>query len=281
MTQYQATTIACIQMNSGSEMERNIEQADRLIRDAYQQGARFMSLPENAYFMRDLGVQSAMDYTMDTHPGLRHARGLAKELASWILIGSIFITVENRKRWANRSVVINPAGEVACYYDKIHLFSADFGDGESYRESDTFHPGAEAKMVSTPFGEMGLTICYDMRFARLFRDMAKIGATVFSAPAAFTKRTGIAHWHVLLRARAIENGAYVIAPGQCGLHPSGRETYGHSLIIDPWGEVLAEGHASEPCVITATIDPERVQHVRRQMPVLQHDRDYVITDYVI
>ena len=199
----------------------------------------------------------------------------------WVLIGSLFVTIPNRERWANRSVLVNPQGEVACFYDKIHLFDADFGDGESYTESATFHGGNQAKIAGAPFGEMGMAICYDLRFARLFRDMARAGATVFSIPAAFAKRTGQAHWHVLQRARAIENGCYGIAPAQAGLHPSGRETFGHSLIIDPWGEILAEGSTAGQEVVLAEIDPTRIADVRRQMPVLTHDRDYVMGDYAI
>ena len=275
------TIVACIQTTSGPDIDANIRVIDGLLREGVAGGATYLSMPENAYFMRGLGDQSPKSYCMETHPGLAHAKQFAQEHKVWILIGSIFVTIPNRKRWANRSVLVNPKGEVACFYDKIHLFDADFGDGESYRESDTFHSGQQAKIAATPMGEMGMAICYDIRFARLFRDMAKAGATVFSTPAAFAKRTGMAHWHVILRARAIENGCYVIAPAQAGLHASGRVTYGHSLIIDPWGEVLAEGHESEPCVITATVDPQRIASVRKQMPVLTHDRDYVMSDYVI
>lgn len=275
------TCVACVQITSGPKIEANIEQIDGLLREGVAVGATYLALPENAYFMRDLGDQSPQSYCMDTHPGLLHAKGFAKEQHVWLLVGSIFVTIPNRKRWANRSVLVNPQGEVACYYDKIHLFDADFGDGESYQESATFHGGSCAKIAAAPFGEMGMSICYDIRFARLYRDLAKAGATVFSTPAAFAKRTGMAHWHVILRARAIENGCYVIAPGQCGMHPSGRETFGHSMIVDPWGEVLAEADGETPSVVTAEIDPQRIADVRRQMPVLTHDRDYVMSDYSI
>lgn len=275
------TLVACIQTTTGPNIEANIEQIDPLLHEAVSEGASFLALPENAYFMRDLGDQSPKSYCMETHPGLLHAKKFAHAKKVWLLVGSVFIALPHRKRWANRSVLINPHGEVACHYDKIHLFDADFGDGESYQESATFHGGQQAKIAAAPFGEMGMSICYDIRFARLYRDMAKSGATVFSAPAAFAKRTGMAHWHVILRARAIENGCYVIAPGQGGLHSSGRETYGHSMIIDPWGEILAEADEASNCIITAEIDPQRVADVRRQMPVLTHDRDYVMSDYSI
>lgn len=279
------TTVACIQLTATSDIAANIEAIDALVRQAHQAGAQFISLPENAYFMRGDDRIAPVDYDMATHPGLAHAMTLAAELQCWLHVGSIFVTLENAYgedigKWANRSVLINPEGEIVTTYDKIHLFDADFGDGECYRESDRFLSGKKAQLADVPFGQLGLAICYDVRFARLFRDLAKAGATVFSVPAAFAKRTGEAHWHVLLRARAIENGCYVIAAAQCGTHPGGRQTFGHAMIIDPWGVVLAEA-GDGPGYILADIDPERVASIRRQMPVLRHDRDYVLQDYVI
>ena len=160
------------------------------------------------------------------------------------------------------------------------MFDADFGDGESYRESERFLHGKQACLASLPCGQLGMTICYDIRFPYLFRDLARNGATMLSTPAAFAKRTGEAHWHVLQRARAIENGCYVIAPAQCGTHPGGRQTYGHSMIVDPWGEIIAEAQMGVG-IVMAELDMERVKQVRRSMPVLQHDRDYILQDYVI
>ena len=278
---------ACIQMNTQGRMQDNIAQADDLLRRAHREGARYLALPENAFFMRGDDAIAPVDYRMSDHPGLLHCQNLAAELKSWILIGSIFVALDDAfgadiGKWANRSILINPQGEIAAHYDKIHLFDANFGDGEHYRESERFVFGDCARLADLPFGPLGMAICYDVRFSYLFRDLAQSGAVALSVPAAFARRTGTAHWHILLRARAIETGCYVIAPAQCGTHPGGRETYGHSLIIDPWGTVLAEGSASETGVILAEIDPERVAEIRRQMPVLTHDRTYMLAqDYVI
>lgn len=278
---------ACIQLNTQADMCANIAQADALMRTAHAQGARFLALPENAFFMRGNDSIAPSNLTMHSHAGLLHCLALARELESWILIGSLFVAAEDAfgadtGKWVNRSVLINPLGELAAHYDKIHLFDADFGDGECYRESERFVYGGGARLADMPFGALGMAICYDVRFAYLFRDLAKSGAVVLSVPAAFARRTGEAHWHVLLRARAIETGCYVIAPAQCGVHPAGRQTFGHSLIIDPWGQILAEASSAETGFILAEIDPARVQQVRRQMPVLTHDRHYVLgQDYSI
>lgn len=280
-------TAACIQMNTQGRIEDNIAQAEMLMREAHAAGARYLALPENAFYMRGDDSIAPVDYRMDTHLGLLRCRELARELESWILIGSIFVALEDAfgediGKWANRCVLLNPQGEVVVHYDKIHLFDANFGDGESYRESERFVYGNCARLAELPFGQLGMTICYDVRFAYLFRDLAQSGAVALSIPAAFAKRTGEVHWHILLRARAIETGCYVIAPAQCGVHPGGRETFGHSLIIDPWGEIIAEASADEIGFIAAEIDPARVAQIRQQMPVLSHDRNYVLQqDYVI
>lgn len=278
-------TIACLQLNTQGDIEGNIAHAETLIRQAKGQGAGFIALPENAFFMRGDDSISPTNYTMQTHPGLARSMELASELRVWLMIGSIFVALDDAYgdalgKWANRSVLINDQGEIVAHYDKIHLFDADFGDGEIYRESERFLYGKQAKLAEVPFGQLGMTICYDVRFPYLYRDLARNGATVLSVPAAFAKRTGEAHWHVLLRARAIENGCYVIAPAQCGTHPGGRETFGHAMIIDPWGRVLAEAQ-QQPGIITAEIDPLIVATTRQHMPVLTHDRDYVFDDYVI
>lgn len=271
-------TVACVQVSATDDIDANIKVNEELMNGACDAGARFIALPENAYYMR--GEEAGIHYTMDTHPGLAHACNWAKDHQCWVLVGSIFVTIDDSGKWANRSVLINAQGNIVTIYDKIHLFDADFGDGEAYRESTRFLSGKQARLADMPYGQLGMTICYDLRFARLFRDLARCGATLFTVPAAFAKRTGEAHWHVLLRARAIENGCYVIAPDQCGNHPKSRATFGHSMIIDPWGQVLAEA-GTEPCFITADIDPEEVKRIRQQMPVLQHDRDYMLQDYVI
>ena len=183
-----------------------------------------------------------------------------------MLAGSLIVKVE-QDRCANRSFLITPDGEIAARYDKIHMFDVDLEGGESYRESRTYRPGDEAIVADLPWGMLGMTVCYDMRFPHLYRQLAQAGASFLSVPAAFTRPTGRAHWHTLLRARAIETQCFVFAPTQCGEHPSGRKTYGHSIIIDPWGEILAEA-GEAPEVITATIDPTRIAEVRGQVPSL-------------
>jgi predicted amidohydrolase len=176
---------------------------------------------------------------------------------------------------ANRSFLIAPSGEIAARYDKIHMFDVDIGDGQTYRESDIYQPGRNAVVADLPNARLGMTVCYDVRFGRLFRSLAQAGAEIFCVPAAFTKVSGAAHWHVLLRARAIENGAFVMAAGQCGTHPDGRQTYGHSLIIGPWGEIIAEA-GEEPGVIMADLDLDQVVAARSRIPALRHDRDYAL-----
>jgi predicted amidohydrolase len=276
---------ACVQMNTSGRIDDNIAQAEGFIREARALGAVFIALPENAFFMRGDDTIAPVEYTMDTHPGVKRMEFLARELDCWILIGSVFVTLQNAYgnetgKWANRSVLINPLGVITATYDKIHLFDADFGDGECYRESERFLHGREACLTSLPVGQLGMTICYDIRFPYLFRDLASNGAIMLATPAAFAKRTGEAHWHVLQRARAIENGCYVIAPAQCGTHPGGRQTFGHSMIVDPWGVILAEAE-NDTGIILAEIDTDRIAQVRQHMPVLKHTRDYVFQDYMI
>lgn len=278
-------TVACLQLNSSGRIEDNSAMIEALAHEAAAGGAELLCLPENAYFMRGDDTIAPATYHMHDHPGLAHAQALAQELKIWLLIGSVFVALddaygEDLGKWANRSVLIDPAGQIVAHYDKIHLFDADFGDGEAYRESDQFLHGKQTTIAPTPFGQLGLTVCYDVRFPYLYRHLAKLGASAIMVPAAFAKRTGEAHWHVLLRARAIENGCYIIAPAQCGNHPLGRQTFGHSLIIDPWGTIIAEAETA-PGVIMAEIRPEEVARIRGHMPVLTHDRDYVLQDYVI
>ncbi len=179
------------------------------------------------------------------------------------------------EKTANRSFLIGPDGQIRARYSKIHLFDVDLAGGESYRESNTVAAGSAAMLAETPWGKLGLTICYDVRFPQLYRSLAKKGAFAFTVPSAFTVPTGEAHWHVLLRARAIENGAFVIAPAQGGVHANGRKTYGHSLILDPWGGILAEA-GTEPGVIWAEIDPALSREVREKLPSLNHDREFKV-----
>jgi len=264
---------ACVQVNASNDMQTNIAHARDMVRTAATQGARLICLPENVAMMEFGGENViAKSYAQDDHPGLKAFRDLAVETTCWLLIGSLAIRLDNGKV-ANRSFLLNDQGEIVAQYDKIHLFDVDLGGGESYRESNTFDGGDRAVLVQTPLGKLALSICYDVRFPHLYRDYAQASADIIMVPAAFTKQTGQAHWKVLLRARAIETGCYIIAPGQCGEHKGGRETYGHSLIINPWGEVLAEG-GDEPCILLGDIDLNLVGETRSKIPSLQHDRTY-------
>jgi deaminated glutathione amidase len=205
-------------------------------------------------------------------PGVTQFRFLARELGIWLHVGSMALMGERGKP-VNRSLLISPAGAIAARYDKIHMFDVDLGGGESYKESANYEPGREAVIASLPWGQLGMTICYDLRFPHLHRALAQAGARFLAVPAAFTKPTGIAHWHTLLRARAIECQCYVFAAAQGGKHENGRETFGHSLIISPWGEVLAEADV-QPTVTFADVELQRLDDVRRQVPSLRHDRPF-------
>jgi len=266
-------TAACVQVNAGPEIEPNLEAAALLVRRARDAGADFIALPENVSMIvqgRDkirARVRSESD-----HPALPCFRDLAQETGAWLLVGSLGIALEHG-RVANRSYLIGADGAIVAHYDKIHMFDVDLPGGESYRESATFRPGERAVVAPTPWGGLGLTICYDLRFAALFRALAQAGANIITVPAAFTVPTGRAHWHVLLRARAIETGCFIIAPAQCGSHDEGRQTYGHSLIVGPWGEIMAEA-GEVPGVILATLDMDRVAECRAMVPALHHDRSF-------
>jgi predicted amidohydrolase len=204
---------------------------------------------------------------------LEAGRALARELHVHLLLGSI-VTKVDAEKLANRSILLRPDGDIERRYDKIHMFDVDLPSGETYRESAVFHPGDKAVLAPLPWGVLGMTICYDLRFPHLYRALGQAGADFISIPAAFTVPTGRAHWHVLMRARAIENGAFVFAPAQWGEHATGRRTYGHSLIVAPWGEILAEAEDGIG-VIVAEIDPAKVLEARRQVPALYHDRRYL------
>lgn len=264
---------ACVQLRSSDDVAENIRTASELIREAKAKGADFIATPENTTLMApDGGAKLERSFAEDADPALPAFRALAEELGVWLLVGSLAIKTSATKT-ANRSFLVDPKGRIAARYDKIHLFDTDPGSGESYRESNTVEGGRRAVLAEMPWGRLGMTICYDLRFARLYRKLAKAGAFMLSVPSAFTETTGKAHWHVLLRARAIENGAFVIAPAQGGMHANGRATYGHSLIVGPWGEILAEA-GTEPCVIVADIDPAASASARSRVPSLQHDREF-------
>ena len=211
------------------------------------------------------------------HKALPVFTELAREKGVWLMVGSLSVRLDEagggEDMLANRSLLISDQGEVMVRYDKIHMFDVNIEGGESHRESETYRPGAQAVVAATPWGGLGMTICYDLRFPYLYRSLAQAGAHFMSVPSAFTRVSGRAHWHVLLRARAVETGCYIFAPAQCGDHANDRQTYGHSLIIDPWGKILAEAGES-PCVIAADIDPSRVAAVRAMIPSLEHDRKF-------
>lgn len=265
--------VACIQVNAQNGMAANIAAVCGAARSAAGEGAQLITTPENATMMA-AGGREIREFAMpeDSHTGLAAFRELAAETGTWFLAGSLGIALANG-RVANRSYFIAPSGKIAARYDKIHMFDVELPGGESYRESANFEAGEEAVLAETPWGLAGLTICYDVRFPHLYRTLAHAGARLLMVPSAFTLTTGEAHWHVLLRARAIETGAFVIAPAQTGSHPRGRQTYGHSLIVSPWGEVLADG-GEEPGVVIADLDLAAVDRARSAVPSLDHDRGY-------
>lgn len=271
-------TVACIQTNSGREIAPNIAAVSELVRGARARGADLITMPENVTMLEPKGhllrqKASPVDADGNGHPALDAFRELAAETGAWLVVGSLMVKLEgDGDMVANRSYLLDGKGAIKAWYDKIHMFDVDLGGGESYRESAVYEPGDTAVVAPTPWGNLGMTVCYDVRFAALYRALAQAGADFLTVPAAFTRTTGKAHWHVLLRARAIETGCYVFAPAQCGTHAEGRETYGHSLIIDPWGEVLADG-GEDVGITMAEIDPAKVADVRRRVPSLNHDRD--------
>jgi len=267
---------AGIQMTSGDEIAGNTASAITMIRTAQSQGASLIATPEMTTLMEDRGTEfRAKIRGEEDCTALPQFRAVARELGIWLLIGSAAVKTDG-ERAANRSYLIGPDGAIAARYDKIHMFDVDLGDGSVHRESRKYRPGDQAVAVDTSLGRIGMTVCYDLRFPALYKTLAQAGAEILCVPSAFTKVTGQAHWHVLLRARAIECGAFVIAPAQCGTHPSGRETYGHSLIISPWGEVLADG-GIQPGLVLADIDTDQVLDARRRIPNLSNDRPYTLS----
>ena len=266
-------TAACIQNEGLADMDASVAAATELVRAARAEGAELICLPEYFACYKAAATEVVVGpHAEPAHPALAHFRALAEELGAWLLLGSLAITAGPGKIF-NRSYLVTAQGAIAAHYDKLHLFDVDLADGESYRESALIEPGGAAVLAATPWATLGLTVCYDLRFAQLYRSLAQAGAEVLTVPAAFTKTSGQAHWHVLLRARAIETGCFVLAPCQCGDHGGGRETYGHSLIVDPWGRVLAEG-GEETGFITAKIDLAEVEKARAMIPALNHDRAF-------
>ncbi len=265
---------ALVQLCSGRDVEANVAAATLHIRAAAKGGAQYVQTPEITTLMEtDKARLFVATRQEENNPALAHFRALARELGIWLHIGSMGVSVGG-ERLANRGYVIGPTGAVAANYDKIHMFDVQLPGGEVYRESKNYRPGDTARVVELPWGMLGLSICYDLRFAHLYRALAKAGASFLAIPSSFTVPTGKAHWHVLMRARAIETGCWVLAAAQAGTHEIGRSTYGHSLVVDPWGEVVAEADGSTPGVIFAEIDAARVGEVRGRVPSLQHDREF-------
>jgi predicted amidohydrolase len=267
-------TAACLQMRSGRDPLKNRDDAVALAREAAAAGAHFVQTPEMTSLLeRDRALFREKVGSEDRDPTLLALREVARERRLVVHVGSI--PVEAGDKVANRAFFIDREGEIVASYDKVHLFDVDLPSGESWRESATYSGGERAVLAETPWGLLGLTICYDVRFAALYRALAENGAAFLSAPAAFTRQTGEAHWHVLHRARAIETGSFMISAAQGGRHEDGRETYGHSLIVDPWGRVLAEG-GTEPGIVMAEIDTSLVADARSRIPTLKHGRPFRI-----
>jgi predicted amidohydrolase len=260
-------------MRSCTEIARNVAAFEELVREAAAAGAVYVQSPEmTGALMRDRAALKA-SLKPQGQDAIELAAGrLAAELGIVVHVGSTAIARPDGKV-ANRAFVFGPGGLLATY-DKIHMFDVDLDNGESWRESATYEPGVASTVVELPFGRLGLAVCYDVRFPQLFRAQALAGAEVLTMPAAFTRQTGAAHWHVLQRARAIENGAFVVSAAQGGRHEDGRETYGHSLVVDPWGRVLAEADHDEPAVVVADIDLAAVAEARGKIPNLKNAREF-------
>jgi hypothetical protein len=266
-----------IQMRTGLSPDASFDQAADLIRQAKNSGADYVLTPEMSNLMQENRKSLfALLQDEENDRSLAGYRELARSLKIFVHIGSLAVRA-SPERAANRSFLIDPAGDIVARYDKIHMFDVDLGNGETYRESANYQPGEIATLADLPWGRLGLTICYDLRFPALYRALAETGASFITIPSAFTKKTGEAHWHTLMRARAIETGCYIFAAAQGGKHENGRDTYGHSLIVDPWGTILTEG-GIEPGVFLAEIDPAKVESVRKSVPSLQHGRRFSVAD---
>ena len=265
--------VACVQTNADNNLKRNLADAERLGFEAVKNEADLVTFPENVSYMSANNIDLKNNsYVEEKHPGLKFFREFAQNSKCWVLVGSLPISLENKKL-ANRSFMIDADGAIIAKYDKIHLFDVELSNGQVYRESKNYQAGSRAIIAKTQWAKFGLTICYDLRFPNLYRHLAQAGASVLVVPSAFTLATGKKHWHALLRARAIETGAFVVAPAQTGNHPGNRQTYGHSLIVSPSGEVLSDGGTAVG-VTFADIDVEKVESARNEIPALKHDRIY-------
>lgn len=266
--------VACVQMRSSASIAENIAAMDKLVRLAAGDGAQYIQTPEmTGLLQKNRRALFAEIVAQEDDLLVKHASKLSKELGIWLHIGSHAVLVDAEKA-ANRAFLFNPSGELVTTYDKIHMFDVDLDNGESWRESKVYLPGEKFCLAEMDHFKLGLSICYDIRFPHLYREYALAGAQILTGPAAFTRHTGRAHWHILQRSRAIENGAFVISAAQGGDHEDGRETYGHSVIVNPWGEVLAELAHEEPGCISAEIDLKEVASARQKIPSLANTRDF-------
>ena len=275
-----AFTASCIQFTAGPDPEPNLRAMCDLIRRARDAGADLIMTPEASNFIESGRRRREKARSEADDPFLAGMCSLARETGAWLLIGSLVIdptgepgATGGETRLANRSFLVDSGGAVVARYDKIHMFDIDLPGGESYRESNAYRPGRGTVVAETPWGRLGMSVCYDLRFPHLYRALAQAGADFLSVPSVFTVPTGKAHWHVLLRARAIENACFVFAPAQWGEHTAGRRSYGHSLIVGPWGEVLADA-GEDVGIISARIDVAAVAKARRAVPSLRHDRPF-------
>ncbi len=277
----QTLKAACIQLNNGPDRDVNTTTAAELIRQAASQGTELICTPEYTCQMVEPGKTSRLDgaQTEDENDQLKQYRALAKELNVWLLIGSLGIKV-GADKLANRSFLIDNEGNIAARYDKIHLFDADLPDGKSFRESNVVVPGEKAVVADTPWGGLGMSICFDVRFADQYRKMAQAGAAILAVPAAYSIPTGSTTWEIFLRTRAAETGSFVIAPAQAGVHEGQRQTWGHSMIIDPLGKILAEANGQTPGIIMADLDLDAVTRARQSVPALYADRPFTVESQV-
>lgn len=269
--------VALVQTRTPASPAAALAHVEPLIREAAAGGAKLILTPEATNFViRDREAREAVLATVDRDEVVAALRSLAAELDVWLLVGSAIVRsgVDGDDRAANRSILIDAAGEIAATYDKLHVYDVDLPTGESWRESASIRPGDAAVVADTPWGGLGLTICYDLRFPQLFRALARAGASLIAVPSAFTVPTGEAHWETLLRARAIETGCFILAAAQGGSHEDGRRTWGRSMIVGPWGEVIAKLDHDAPGVLFAALDLEAVARARQAVPQLTHDRDF-------
>ena len=265
--------VACLQMQTGNDLAANLASVVEMAREAARAGARFILTPEYTLMMDGSGrVMRERALEPDGRPALPDLQALAAELSAWLLVGSLTLKTDS-ERIVNRSFLISADGSIVASYDKIHMFDVTLPDGKAIRESSAYCPGSRAITAETPWGKIGLTVCYDLRFPHLYRALAKAGAHYLTIPSSFQRVTGKVHWHTLVKARAIENACFVFAPAMCGEHAGNRTTYGHSLIVDPWGEILADG-GETPGIVYADIDPLQAERIRKMLPCLEHDRDF-------